>query len=91
MTFPAWYDLHKDRVIAANPSTIRVYAHLLENPRCTFEIQDVKAWLVAETLGMARNSVNDALDLLINRGYLIDHGRGQNNVRRITVAIHRAA
>ena len=43
MTFPAWCDLHKDRVITANPSTIRVYAHLLENPRCTFEIQDVKA------------------------------------------------
>jgi hypothetical protein len=91
VTFPAWFDLHKDRIITAKPSAIRVYAHLLENPRCQFEIQDVKAWLIADQLGMARDSVNEALDLLTKRGYIIDHGRGQNNVRRLTVAIIRAA
>lgn len=91
MTFPAWFDLHRDSVIASHPSAGRVYAYLLENPRCQFEIQDVKAWLIAEQRGMARDSVNKALDLLIERGYIIEHGRGQNNVRRLTVAIVRAA
>ena len=91
MTYPAWFDLHKDPVIAQSPSASRVYAYLLENPRCQFEIQDVKAWLIAEQRGMARDSVNKALDLLVDRGYLIEHGRGQNNVRRLTVAIVRAA
>ena len=52
-------------------------------------MQDVKAWLLAEQLGMGRDSVNGALNLLVDRGYLIDHGRGQNKVRRLTVAIIR--
>jgi DNA-binding MarR family transcriptional regulator len=91
VTFPAWFELYRDRIISQKPSACRVYAYLLENPRCQFEIQDVKAWLVAEELGMARDSVNEALNLLIQRGYVLDHGRGQNNVRRLTVAITRAA
>lgn len=91
MSFPAWFDFQRDRVIADSPTASRVYAYLLENPRCHFEIQDVKAWLIAEQRQMSPGTVNQALDLLIERGYLVSHGRGQNNVRRITVAICRAA
>lgn len=92
MTFPAWFDLHRDRVITNSPSTIRVYAWLIANyPRIFFEPQDVKAWAIAEDEHMGRDSVNGALDLLTSRGYLLDHGRGQNNVRRLTIAISRAA
>ena len=89
--FPAWFDLQRDRVIADTPAASRVYAHLIENPHCHFEIQDVKAWLIAEQRGMSPGTVNAALDLLIKRGYVISHGRGQNNVRRVTVAICKAA
>jgi Fe2+ or Zn2+ uptake regulation protein len=90
MSFPAWFDFQRDRVVADSPTVSRVYAFLLENPRC-FEKQDVKAWLIAEQRGMARDSVNRALDLLVERGYLIEHGRGLNKVRCLSVAIVKAA
>lgn len=90
MTFPAWFDLHCDKAVTANPSALRVYAFLIANyPRIFFEPQDVKAWLIAETEQMGRDSVNDSLDLLVARGYILDHGRGQNNVRRLTLTITR--
>lgn len=90
MTFPAWFDLNRDPVIRDKPSAYSVYAHLIETyPRIFFEPTDAKAWLIAEVTGLARDSVNESLDLLINRGYLILHGRGLNNVRRVTMAITR--
>lgn len=90
MTFPAWFDLNRDPAIAAKPSAQRVYAHLIETyPRIFFEPTDAKAWLIAETTHLHRDSVNEGLNLLLARGYLLDHGRGLNNVRRVTVAITR--
>lgn len=91
MSFPAWFDFQRDRVIAAKPTASRVYAYLLELPNSQWVVQDVKAWLIAEQRQMSPDSVNEALDLLIDRGYVINHGRGQNNVRRLTVALVRAA
>lgn len=90
MTFPAWFDLNRDPAIRDKPSASAVYAHLIETyPRIFFEPTDAKAWLIAQVTHLARDSVNESLDLLINRGYLIDHGRGLNNVRRVTIAITR--
>lgn len=91
MTFPAWFDLMRDPAILAKPAAQRVYAKLLENPRIFYDPMDVKAWLLAEQMGMARDTVNDALDALIRLGYLCDHGRGQNNVRRVTMIVTRPA
>jgi DNA-binding MarR family transcriptional regulator len=91
VSFPAWFEIHRDEVIAERPSAFRVYAFLLENPRALYEIQEPKAWFIAEQRKMSPDSVNEALDLLIERGYLIFHGRGQNNVRRVSVATIRAA
>lgn len=89
MTFAAWFALHSDDVVVAHPTAIRVYAVLLRNPRICYQPQDVKAWLIAETLHTHRDRVNAALNLLIHRGYVLEHGRGQNNVRQVTVLLER--
>lgn len=83
MTYPAWFELHKDPAIVAQPTALRVYASLVGRAGIFFEPQDVKAWLVAEVLGASRNSVNRSLDLLIRQGYVIEYARGQNNVRQL--------
>lgn len=83
--FPAFAELMRDPQVAERPAVQRVYVHLTEDPRILYEPRDVKAWLVAQQLGMSRDTVNDALDCLIKMGYLLDHGRGQNNVRRVSI------
>lgn len=91
MTYPAWFDLMRDPVIHARPAAQRVYAHLLQNPRIFYEPEDAKAWKIADELQMSRDTVNDALDVLIEHGYLLDHGRDERKVRRVSVAVVRAA
>lgn len=92
VTWPAWFELNKDPIVRARPAAQNVYSYLIEHyPRIFFEPQDVKAWAIAEALHIARDSANHALDLLIERRYLLDHGRGQNNVRRVTIALTREA
>lgn len=91
MTFPAWFDLMEDPEILKRPAAQRIYARLLKNPRIFYEPLDVKAWLLADDLKMGRNTVNEALDLLVKRGYLLDHGRDGRNTRRVTIITTRAA
>lgn len=91
MTYPAWFDLMADPAILARPAAQRVYAHLLQNPRIFYEASDAKAWQIADELKMARDTVNEALDVLIEHGYLLDHGRDERKVRRVSVVIKRAA
>lgn len=50
----------RDRAIIGSPSAIRVYAYLLGTPQILYSPQHIKAWLLAEQLGMARDSVNGA-------------------------------
>lgn len=87
--FAAWFDIHADDAVADQPTALRVYARLLRNPRIFTDPQDVKAWLLADELHTHRDRVNSALDLLVARGYLVEHERGLNNVRRLTVAAVR--
>lgn len=89
MIYPAWFELYSDTVIIDHPTALRVYARLVRNPRIFMEPQDVKAWALALDMHTHRDRVNGALDLLLARGYAIEHPRGLNNVRRITLAIER--
>ncbi len=89
MTFAAWFDLHADDVVAEQPTALRVYAWLLRNDRILEEPQEIKAWVVAEQLHVHRDSVKAALMVLIERGYVVEHPRGYNNVRRLSVATER--
>lgn len=81
----------EDPEILKRPAAQRIYAKLLKNPRIFYEPLDVKAWLWAEQMGMSPNTVNKALKTLIELGYLVEHGRAQNHVRRVTIATTRAA
>jgi hypothetical protein len=68
----------------------KVYGRLLRtHPRILVEPADVKAWALARQLRTHRDRVADALEQLVRRGYLVEHGRGTNNVRRITIAVVR--
>lgn len=85
--FPACVDLTRDREIARYPAAIRVYFHLVaEFPDIFFAPQEVKAWLVSDEIDAARNTVNRSIDLLLERGYALEHEpRAMNNVRRLTL------
>lgn len=88
MTLPAIYDLLADDRVSRTAH--KVYVRLLQtHPRILSEPTEVKAWALARQLGTHRDRVNEAIERLLERGYLIDHGRGTNNVRRITVAVVR--
>lgn len=89
MTFPAWFEIHDDAEIVASPAALRIYAKLVRRPTIFCEPQDVKAWALAEELKIERETVQHGLNLLIEKGYVIVHGRGQNNVKRLTVAMVR--
>lgn len=90
LPFPAWFDLMNDKVMAKHPHAIRVYGYCLRTfPKIFFEPQDVKAWVIALELVMGRDTANESLDLLIERRYLVSHGRAEGNIRRVTMAIVR--
>jgi Mn-dependent DtxR family transcriptional regulator len=88
--FAAWFEIHDDDTIVDSPTALRVYARLLRNPLIFTEPQDVKAWVLAGEMKVHPTSVQAAIQLLVDRGYVIDHGRGVHNVRRLTIAIARA-
>lgn len=88
MTFPAWFDFTRDPVMLRHPATLAVYAAIIQRPRCFHDPQEVKAWLMADELGFEKETVLKALNLLVERGYLQEHERAQNNIRRFTVAAY---
>lgn len=72
--------LVRDPVIADHPHAIRVYVHLSE--QLTFgQCRPIKAYVVADALGLKKETVLRALDLLVNRSYLREGARSDNNVR----------
>lgn len=89
MIYAAWFDLHNDDVIVAHPTALRVYARLVRNPLIFMHAQDVKAWVYAAEMKVQPRSVYAAINLLIARGYAIDHGRSVNRVRRLTLTMER--
>lgn len=89
MIYAAWFDLHNDDVIVAHPTALRVYAHLLRNPLIFMKPQPVKIWYIAEKLRAGKDNVIASLNLLVERGYVIEHERGAKGVRNVTLAIER--
>lgn len=86
--FPALTDFPLDPIVAAHPASQRVYLRLIAVLDFTTP-RDVKSWVLAEELLVKKSTVIGALTLLIERGFLIDHGRSMNNVRRLTLAWSR--
>lgn len=86
MTYPAWFAFHKDKEIHEYPATARVYAALVELQSIFFEPRPIKAWVLAEALGIKKRTVLRSLNILTTKGYIVEHDRDMNNVRRFTVA-----
>lgn len=87
MTFPAWRAFYRDPVIRRNHAAAQVYAALLGlGDMIMYEPRAVKAWVLAEAEGLKKETVLRALNLLVARGYVIEHARAPNNVRRFTIA-----
>lgn len=91
MTYPAWFELHRDRQILASPAAMTVYAYLVGQQRGFHEVVDVKTWAVGELLHINRKHVGRVLNLLTTRGYLTEHECGLNRVRRFTINYIRPA
>lgn len=89
MTYAAWFDLHRDPVIARRPTALRVYAALVGEQRGFYEPCGCKAWAMAAMLDVKTESVLEALNVLVDRGYLVEHDRGENQVRRFTIVFQR--
>lgn len=88
--FPAWFDFQQDTVVARNPVALRVYTHLvLTWPTIFVEPRDLKADGLATELGVTRQSIYKAFTLLVERGYMLEHGRRKNKPRRVQLAIRR--
>lgn len=86
MTYPAWFDFHRNQAMRRHPACGNVYAAMLCLENVFFEPRAVKAWVLAEALELEKETVLRALNLLVEHGFLVEHARGQNNVRRFTVA-----
>ncbi len=89
MTFPAWFDFYKDPVIRRHPVACAIYASLVEDSRTFYDPRPVKAWALARELKVEKKHVLAALNLLVKRGFLIEHARSLNRVRSFTVVISR--
>jgi hypothetical protein len=85
MTFPAWFDFHKDKAIRRHPIAMTLYAHLVALPESHWVPQPIKAWAFAKENEFEKGNVLKAMNLLRNRGYLKEHARGVNGVRSFTV------
>jgi hypothetical protein len=89
MIYAAWFDLHNDDAVIDHPTAMRVYARLVRNPLIFLTPQEIKTWALADDMHTHRDRVKAALDLLVERGYVIEHPRGTNGVRRLTLAMDR--
>lgn len=90
MSYPAYDQLPLE--IGRGFATWRVYM-ALRPPRLDFtQPTEVKVWAIAEELSMSPRKVRAGLDWLVDRGYLIAHGRGTRRVRslRLAYAVQRA-
>lgn len=81
--FPAELAMKRDRAIP--PSARRVYDYLLTALDFT-QIRPAKEDVHAPLAGVDPKTFRAGVTLLIDRGYLIDHGREMHNVRRLTLA-----
>jgi DNA-binding IclR family transcriptional regulator len=91
VSFPAWFQFHRDKVMQKHPAACTVYASILGLDNIFWQPRPIKTWLLAEGLGMRKKTVRQSLNLLVKRGYLVEHPRGDNQVRTFTVAMTREA
>lgn len=89
MTFPALDCLAQDRSI--RHAAWKVYMHLQRDVLSLKDPREVKVAALAETLHISRPSVIDALNQLVDRGYLVEHSRVSRGVRVLTLAWSLAA
>jgi hypothetical protein len=90
MTFPAWFDFHKDPVIRRHPIAMVLYAHMVSIPESFYVPQPLKAYVFAAENAFEKGNVLKAMNLLVERGYLIEHKKGVNGVRAFTVTTIRS-
>lgn len=91
VTYPAWFDIHKDPEISRRPTALRVYANLVSRTAIFYVPQEIKTWKLADDLGADKGEVIAALNLLAKLGYIVEHGRGSKRERIITVTLDRSA
>jgi hypothetical protein len=85
--FPAWFEFHRDKAMRRSPACGAVYAAMIGLDDIFIVARPIKAWVLAEALEMEKETVLLALDKLVEHGYLQEHERGANNVRRFTVRV----
>lgn len=82
MSSPAEIAFKCDRTL--NPAARRVYDYLT-TVLDFVEVRQVRGLVDAERAGVHRNSFGPSLDALVARGYLLEHERGERNVRHFTL------
>lgn len=92
MTFPAWFDFHRDRAIRRHVNAHVIYAALCARPAAFATPVVVKGWAWERELGFPRENISRALSLLVAQGYLTEHPRERaKDPRRFTVNLERRA
>lgn len=83
---PAWKDLFREN---ENHYILRLWTRLYcTYPRILYEPTEVVVSKIGREIG-GRRSLSAAVEWLIARGYLVDFGRGENNVRRLQLVAER--
>jgi hypothetical protein len=97
MLFPALMDLLENAELMEQPLVWRIYRQLTKEPRILTQPRDLKAASLVLQVGRNphssrhRTQVRRALRVLIEQGFVVEHGRGANNMRRVTLAFDRLA
>ncbi len=85
MSFPAYEAIGKD--IGLGFARWRVYMHLVHAPILNHrKPTDVKVSYLSTALRMSPRKVIDALEWLVQSGYVIEDARGEHKVRSLTLA-----
>lgn len=89
MIFHAWKEFYRDKGMMKYPAACYIYASMLGLENIFFEPRPIKTWVLAEALGMERETVIKALNRLVEERYIVEHARTEKNVRTFTIAIER--
>lgn len=81
--------LPRDKALKSRPTVQMVYVFLLTELDFV-EARRVKIAIRAEELEIRKQTMIDALNLLVKRGYLCEHERDSTGVRRFTLAWSRS-
>jgi DNA-binding GntR family transcriptional regulator len=85
LSFPALDTFEKDP-ISETPSTWKVYMHLQRSLLNHTKPMPVKVRALAQTLRVGPGPIIAALNVLIERGYLLEHSHDKRGVRHLTLA-----